>query len=536
MRKTEYAQSAGRLVLSAALLALTGCGGGGGGGDGGTSGGSAGSEGIQYTPGVFVSSSTFAAQCAVPRSGIDPETGRRYPDVPGSVTAENHWLRSWTNELYLWYREVPDANPANFSTTDAYFELLKTNATTPSGNPKDKFHFTFPTEEFRLLSQSGVQAGYGAEWVIVSERPPRRVVVAYTQPNSPAAAANLTRGAEVRAVDGVSIDAVASAEIDTLNAGLFPGTVGEGHTFTVRDPGGAIRSIQMQSANVTIAPVQHVQVLSTNTGPVGYLFFSDHIATAEGALVAAIQTLRNANVTDLVLDLRYNGGGFLDIASELAYMIAGNGPTAGRTFEALRFNDKHPTINPFSGELLTPTPFHTTTQFAASPDPLPTLNLSRVFVLTGPGTCSSSESIINSLRGVDVGVIQIGSTTCGKPYGFLPEDNCGTTYFSIQFRGDNAKGFGDYPDGFSPNNTVNGAGVRIPGCSVADDFSRALGDPQEGRLAAALQYRASQSCPAASGFAPGMLGSLGGLISMDQLDGVMRRGPWRENRILRSMK
>ncbi|MDZ7769432.1 MAG: hypothetical protein U5K38_10330 [Woeseiaceae bacterium] len=63
---------------------------------------------------------------------------------------------------------------------------------------------------------------------------------------------------------------------------------------------------------------------------------------------------------------------------------------------------------------------------------LPTLDLPRVFVLTGPGTCSASESIINGLRGVDVDVVQVGSTTCGKPYGFYPTGNCGTTYFTIQ--------------------------------------------------------------------------------------------------------
>ena len=526
MRQKQYGQSARRLVLSSALLGLIGCGGGGG-GDGGASGGASG--GIQYTPGVFMASSSFAAQCAAPRAGIDPGTGRPYPDVGGSVTAENHWLRSWTNELYLWYREVPDLNPASLPTTAAYFELLRTTATTASGNPKDKFHFTFPTEQWRQLAQSGVQAGYGVEWVIVSGQPPRRVVVAYTQPNSPATSANLTRGAEVLGVDNVDlIRTTTQAGIDTLNAGLFPSTVGELHSFTVQDPGGGPpRLISMQSANVTSAPVQNVQVLSTSTGLVGYMLFNDHIATAESALVAAVQTLRNANVADLVLDIRYNGGGFLDIASEVAYMIAGSGPTAGRVFEALRFNDKHTVTNPLTGEPLTPVPFHTTTQFG---QPLPTLNLGRVFVLTGPSTCSASESIINSLRGVNVEVIQIGSTTCGKPYGFAPEDNCGTTYFSIQFQGDNALGFGDYPDGFSPANTVSGAGVRVPGCSVADDFSRALGDPQERRLAAALQYRANQSCPAASGFAPGMLG----ITAMDQADGVMRRGPWRENRILRS--
>src|SRR5207302_10245882 len=127
---------------------------------------------------------------------------------------------------------------------------------------------------------------------------------------------------------------------------------------------------------------------------------------------------------------------------------------------------------------------------------LPSLGLTRVFVLTGPGTCSASESVINSLQGVDVQVIQIGSHTCGKPYGFYPADNCGTTYFSIQFKGVNAKGFGDYPDGFVPN----GTGVAgVTGCQVADDFDHPLGDPAEARLAAAPQYVPGQPCPPATG-------------------------------------
>ena len=88
-----------------------------------------------------------------------------------------------------------------------------------------------------------------------------------------------------------------------------------------------------------------------------------------------------------------------------------------------------------------------------------------MYIITGPGTCSASESIINSLRGVNVNVYLIGSTTCGKPYGFYPTDNCGTTYFSIQFRGENAANFGDYTDGFSPANTQGVRGHR--GCRAA---------------------------------------------------------------------
>ena len=132
---------------------------------------------------------------------------------------------------------------------------------------------------------------------------------------------------------------------------------------------------------------------------------------------------------------------------------------------------------------------------------------------------------LHGLRGVGVTVVQIGSQTCGKPYGFYPEDNCGTTYFSIQFKGVNALGFGDYTDGFVPQNaTAQNGGVPLPGCSVADDFGHALGDPAEARLAAALSYIQSGSCPSPSGLgAPGTV----------SMQAHVMKPVWLMNRILR---
>ena len=112
------------------------------------------------------------------------------------------------------------------------------------------------------------------------------------------------------------------------------------------------------------------------------------------------------------------------------------------------------------------------------------MNLGRVYVLSSPGTCSASEAIVNGLRGVDVEVVLVGGTTCGKPYGFTAKDNCGISYFPIEFQGVNDKGFGDYADGFGPTTT----------CTVAGDFSKALGDSSEGMLAAALNHRVTGSC------------------------------------------
>lgn len=510
--------------LTCCALLLSACG-------GGSSGGGLTPSGWQA--GVFRPASNFKNRCAMPRRGTDPVTGVAYPDMAGSTLDEDNWLRSWTNDLYLWFDEVTDQNPSLFNNTADYFQVLKTTATSASGAPKDRFHFTYATADWEALSGSGVQAGYGAQWIIISAAPPRQVVVAYTEPGSPAvsASANLARGAEVLKVDGVDlVNDSTQAGIDTLNAGLFPAAANETHSFEIRDQNGTIRDISMMSADVASLSVQNVTTLATTSGPVGYMLFNDHLAPAEAALFSAFTTLSSAGVRDLILDIRYNGGGFLEIASEAAYMIAGPGPTAGMTFELTQFNSKHPAVDPVTGAAIAPVPFLSTTQgfSVASGQPLPTLDLLRVFVLTGPGTCSASEAIINALRGVGIVVIQIGSTTCGKPYGFYPQDNCGTTYFSIEFRGVNAVSFGDYTDGFSPNNAPTPTNARLPGCSVADDFTHALGDPAEARVAAALNYRTTTTCPAASGFA-----SSRAMRSMAAVDGQLPASPLRQLRILR---
>jgi hypothetical protein len=499
--RSDWARLLWPSLVATVLATLCACGGGGGGLANAT--GSNGAASTQWTAGSFQPSSHFAAQCAAPRTGTDPITGKAYPDVPGSTLTENNWLRSWSNELYLWYSEITDKDPSQYTTAD-YFNQLKTFATDAAGNPKDKFHFTYPTAQWESLSTADTEPGYGVQWLILAPSPPRSIVVAYTVPDTPAATApaNLVRGAHILAIDGVDVvNSDGQASVATINAGLAPATIGETHTFAVQDPGSTMtRSVTLQSINVTENPVPDVATISTSTGSVGYLLFNDQLATAEAALVGAVNTLKAANVTDLIIDIRYNGGGYLEIASELAYMVAGPAVTSGQTFDSTQFNDKNPSTDPVTGAPLTPELFLASSVGLSVPSgqALPTLNLPRVFVLTGPSTCSASEAVMNGLRGVGVDVIQIGTTTCGKPYGFYPQDNCGTTYFSIEFRGVNAQGFGDYPDGFSPSvSSVNsGTSATLPGCMVEDDFTHALGDTSEALLAAALSYRLNpQMCP-----------------------------------------
>jgi carboxyl-terminal processing protease len=495
------------LTLIAAAL-LSAC--GGGGGDGGSDAGSG-----------LPASSTLAGQCAATNS-LAPAASRT-----ATLDTERRWVRSYVDEAYLWYREIPAVNTAdaNFNlasvpdSLDNYFEALKSRQSTSSGKLRDQFSFTFPTAEYEALSQSGIVAGFGAEWVLGSKTPPRNVRVLYVDPNTPATTAGVTRGMRVVSVNDVSIDDNTDAGIAIINEGVFSPLTGKSYKFVFEDTSGTPRTVTMTAGQITKTPVQNVGTIDTPTGRVGYMTFNDHILTAEAQLATAFARLASQNVSDLVLDVRYNGGGAIYIASQVGYMIAGRNRTANKTFERFQFSDKRAadTSNldnnfPFFGTASGFKGTGTTENTA-----LPSLNLNRVYVLASPGTCSASESIINGLRGVDVEVVLVGGTTCGKPYGFTPKDNCGISYFPIEFQGVNAKNFADFADGFAP--TAN--------CAVGDDLSKPLGDRSEGMLAAALNHRASGNCTISANAREAPLAA--GSVAF----GRVIRHPVRESKFLR---
>ena len=432
----------------------------------------------------FSASSSVINQCAIPRVGLSAITGRAFPDTQGTLANEKSWLRSWSDETYLWYREIPDLNPDNYATTASWFTALKTPALALSGAPKDRFHFTEDTAAFEA-GNAGVSYGYGVKWSAVRSSPPRLWIAAVVTPDSPAALAGVQRGDSIYSVDGaIFLD---TPNVGVLNGGLTPATIGESHTFVLTPAdGSAQKTAVLTSASVAIRPVPVSGIINTAAGKVGYIAFTTfNTFTAEKAIADAIAGLAaSGGITDLVLDLRYNGGGYLFISAQTAFMIAGNARTAGKNYEITKTNDK----KPFGAD--DATPFYNVgsgyTGGVADGQPLPSLNLRRVFILTSPGSCSASEALINGLRGIDVEAILIGGQTCGKPYGFFATSNCGTTNFTIQFTGVNNKGAGDYIDGFAPT------------CAASDDLTKQLGDPTERQLAAALSYRNTGVCAASS--------------------------------------
>ena len=490
------------MVVSICVGILAACGGGSdralvGGGNRDGSGGNG--------TGTLQPYADLAQQCA-PDNPYTADAAS--PATPASLTVEKQWVRSYMDYAYLWYDQVPtvDASAAAYSGAmtqldyagvplplSNYFDALRTPTLTASGKQLDQFSFTYPTLAWNRLSQAGVTAGYGIEWSDLADAPPRSWRVAIVQPGSPAAMVGLMRGDVLASVDGV--DFANGTDITTLNNGLLP-VAGATHTLVFMRAGNVIPIVATMtaSANVVIDPVPVATVLNGATGKIGYLHFTDHIASSEAKLIAAINGFKAQGINDLVLDLRYNGGGYLYIADELAYMIAGPDRVSGKFFEKLAFNAKRTADNAEAA-----TPFATTSCIldanfsCTNTQPLPALNLSRVYVIAQDSTCSASEAIINGLSGVDVQVFLIGSTTCGKPYGFTAHDNCGVSYFPIEFKGVNYKGFGDYADGFAPV-SANPGNANLLGCPAVDDVSHALGNTSERMLAITLRYLADGTC------------------------------------------
>ncbi len=484
------------LALTASSLALISC---GGGSSSSPSPISAITPPTSSSPSVpnfvanqFPASANLKNLCQVVRTDRDLNGDRR-PDLQGEFLHELFWLRSWMNETYLYFDQVTDRDPNGFTDVEAYFDELIVDP------PTDRFSFLQSTEDFETRSSGAPTFGYGASFAVLSNDLPRDWRVSFTQSGSPAETGGLTRGARILEIDGEDfLNANSQTAVDRIVAGLFPTSVGESHTFKLRYPDGTEADITIDSTSLAIDPVNKVDIIERDDEKIGYLHFNSFgPRTGERQLVEAFERFSTEEIDELVLDLRYNGGGLLFLAAQLGYMIAGT-QSGNQVFYSQEFNSRDPGRNPLSGERVSPINFQTETiGFTDDVTPgqaLPTVSLNRVFVLTTGRSCSASEAIINGLIGIGVDAIQIGTRTCGKATGQIPTENCGTTFLPLHFRGVNANGFGDYDGGFAPGEMTGSAGPVILGCSVNDDFSSPLGDTNEAQFAAALNFAETGSC------------------------------------------
>lgn len=434
-----------------------------------------------------------AAPAQPPAAAIAPSAefaGKLVNTAPGAGAQESdwdaascsdqrqkRWVRSVLNENYLFYKEAPLAriDPDAYSGTVPELFYDYTSRALPD---KDRFSFVTTQASADARLQTGTAIDLGLDVGIDSGK---RLRVLFVQPNSPAAAAGLGRGAVIDTIGG---QAVAALSAEQITGAL---DVGSGATVSlgVRSPAaGNAATVSLTSTSYAVSPLLSTSVLAGAAGGsrVGYIAFTSFAApVGELQLADAFASFATQSITDLVVDLRYNTGGSLRMASQLAYLVAGQAQTQGKVFEALTLNDKRTAQNesaPFIDKITDEA------DRARAGEALRAVNLRRVFVLVSSSTCSASEVFISALRGIDVQTVLIGTTTCGKPYSFSQTNNCGLAYFALEAEGRNQKG-----------EPVPLTGIT-PTCAAADGLDRELGDPQESLLATALSYAQTGTCPA----------------------------------------
>lgn len=376
-------------------------------------------------------------------------------------------LADYFSEWYFWTAQSPKPAANGSQTLAAYFDALLYPGGGGASAPADRWSYYESTESFNRFFGDGRTLGYGVAvaGLEVQGRPDLPLYVRYVDPRSPAAAAGIARGDRIVSLNGrPAAELIAAADFGALT----PSAAGQTLRLELAAATGT-RAVTLQSATYDLVPVPTQQVVTSPSGRrVGYVMVKDMVSQAVAPATEAFAGFRSAGVTELVVDLRYNGGGLVTVARDIASLVGGQ-RSAGRTYTSLLYNAKR------AGEYNTSYSFN---------DPPQALALQRVYILAGERTCSASEQVANGLRPF-VNVVLVGDTTCGKPVGFLPhDDRCGTTYSVVNFESVNASGEGRYYDGLRPT------------CAVSEDWSKPLGSTAEPLLATALQHADGGACTA----------------------------------------
>ena len=337
--------------------------------------------------------------------------------------------------------------------------------------PADRWSYTESTATYSQFFEEGRTLGYGlaVAGLEVQGQPGQPLRVRYIEPASPAATAGIVRGDTIVSINGEPASNYIARDDFSV---LTPVQAGDTLQLVVRNAQAVDRNVSLVASVFDLTPVSSARIVQSPAGTqIGYVVLKDFISQANAPLEAAFADFKAKGVREVVLDLRYNGGGLVSVARTLGSYVAG-APVANQTFALLLHNDKRQSRN-------------SVFRFA-DPAQLPSaMGATRVFVLSGQRTCSASELVVNGLRPF-VNVVQVGDATCGKPVGFNPVDSCGTTFSAVNFESVNADGEGRYWNGLEPT------------CPVADDFDHALGDGNEALLAAARGYVDTGACPVAS--------------------------------------
>ena len=461
--KHRFHQSTGQnakyLLVAAMIAALSACGGGSGDDDDNSSEPDT-STGADTSSGVDLSANTST-----------PNDGEDIVDVDDptqcNAATQKQWAFNNMRGIYLFADQVPDVDPQTFDSAADLVRQLRFQERDPFSNVSNA---TTSNLEFTEGREFGV--GYLSRFDDDGNLRVREVVAA-----SPFGLAGVERGDILLSIDGLQFGD--QALIDTFAERVF-GTPDDPATSSwqirKRDTG-EIVELEITAATYSIDTVIERSVFPNPVtgGTTGYLLFSRFLNTSRPELNEAASFFQEQQITDLVLDLRYNGGGRISIAGQLATLIGGSS-LSGQPIYEYQFNDGNTDENftLFFEEFVNQAGL-----------PVDQAGLSRVVILTTGGTASSSEIVIAGLQPY-IDVVTIGEITSGKPYISRAVDRCDERLNIIQAEGFNANGVSVF------------GGIEAT-CFAADDLARNFGTnpvtgETEGFLAAALDYVESGIC------------------------------------------
>lgn len=441
-------------------------------------------------PLLFILFIFLFTSCSKDDEVLEENTNAKNPEENTEVSEleVEEFIYAGMNEIYLYKANVAVLADDYFSTEDNKLDYLA-----GFSSPESLFknlkassdRFSFMTDDYEALEDSfngvssstaGMNFGLGQ----ISGTNNLFGFLQYVIPNTPAAEAGLTRGTVFTEINGQKItlnnlESLLDSNSFTINIGKV-----ENETIVLTD-----RTVTLNYSSYTANPVHLVKTYEVNGIKVGYLMYNSFIGNFDDELNQAFGELKSEGVEELILDLRYNGGGDVDSAVDLASMITGQ--FEGEVFMQEMWNETYQAYFEENAPERLLNLFDSTIRTGES---INSLNLSKVYVLSTASTASASELIINGLEPY-INVIQIGETTTGKfqasvtlydseDFSKETEINKNHTYAlqPLVLKSANANGKSDYFNGLDPDvelaENINNLGV--------------LGDPEEPLLQAAFNH------------------------------------------------